>query len=244
VCQVQQVTEPSSSRAPSPREAVSIAFAVTIGAGAVLTFAFDPARAGQGAMIASIGGLYALLSLVGLVRLSRRGELRERLRPMSGDISIAAVTAGALYGGGRIVQMLAAGHGSPREAWVVRLYLQIGDTEAAGRGMVGAAVFAIAALEEITWRGLAQRTLEDAFGPRRALIYATLLYGLAHAPTVWLLRDPRAGLNPLLLLAALGCGLVWGGIVVRTGRLFPAVVAHALFSWAMIEFPLWQVLRM
>ncbi|MFT3775213.1 MAG: CPBP family intramembrane metalloprotease [Minicystis sp.] len=235
--------EPPPSAPPPPvraRDAVSLAFAVTIATGAVITYAFDPARAGDPSMIGSIGGLYAVLALVALVRLKRRGELYMRFRPVSGDMTLAAVTAGGLYGAGRIVQMAIAGHGSPHEAWIVRLYLQIGDTAAAGRGVVGAAVFAVAALEEIVWRGLTMRTLEDALGPRRALLYATLLFGLAHTPTVWLLRDPTVGLNPLLVLAALGCGLVWGAIVLRTNRLFPAVLAHALFSWSVVEFPLWR----
>jgi hypothetical protein len=29
-------------------------------------------------------------------------------------------------------------------------------------------------------------------------------------------------------------------MVLRTGRLTPAILAHALFSWSIIEFPLWQ----
>jgi hypothetical protein len=233
---------PESERPPvRARDAVSLAFGVTIAAGAVITFAFDPARAGQGSMLGALGGLYALLSVVALVRLHRRRELYASFRPMSGDMTLGAVTAGVLYGLARIVQMLVAGHGSPREAWVVRLYLQIGDKAAAGPGLIGAAVFAVAALEEIVWRGLVMRTLEDALGERRALLWTTLLFALAHAPTAWLLRDPAAGLNPLLPLAALGCGLAWGLMVVRTGRLLPAVLAHALFSWAVIEFPLWRL---
>jgi len=235
-------SEPPPSAPPvGARAAVSVAFAITIATGAVITFAFDPARAGQRSMIGSLGSLYALLAVVALVRLHRRGQLAARFRPMSGDMTLAAVTAGLLYGAGRIVEMTLAHHGSPREAWIVRLYLQVGDTATTGRGLVGAAVFAIAALEEIVWRGLAMRSLEDALGPRRALLYATLLFGLAHTPTLWLLRDPTAGLNPLLLLAALGCGFVWGAIVLRTGRLLPAVLAHALFSWSVIEFPFWRL---
>jgi len=106
--------------------------------------------------------------------------------------------------------------------------------------VVGGAVFAVAALEEIVWRGLVMRTLEDAMGARKALLYSALLFALAHVPTAYLLRDPLVGLNPLIVLAAFGCSLVWGGLVLRTGRLVPAVLAHALFSWSMIEFPMWR----
>jgi hypothetical protein len=223
-----------------PRHAVSVAFAVTIATGAVLTYAFDPARAGQASMLGAIGALYALLTAVALVRLHRRGELLRRFRPVSGDMTLGALTAGLLYGAGRIVQLVLAGHGSPREAWVVRLYLQIGDTDAAGHWVVGGAVFAVAALEEIVWRGLVMRTLEDALGAKKALLYSALLFALAHAPTAYLLRDPVAGLNPLVVVAALGCSLVWGALVLRTGRMVPALLAHALFSWSVIEFPMWR----
>ncbi|APR85108.1 Hypothetical protein A7982_10457 [Minicystis rosea] len=239
-----EVEEQAPESVPPPpvrsRDALSLALVVTLATGAVITYAFDPARAGQASMLGAIGGLYAVLAAVALVRLKRRGELYARFRPMSGDMTLAAVSAGVLYGLGRIAQMVLATHGSPREAWIVRLYLQIGDTAAAGRGTVGAAVFAVAALEEIVWRGLVMRSLDDALGPRRALTYATLLFGVAHLPTMWLLRDPMVGLNPLVVLAALGCSAVWGAIVLRTNRLTPAVLAHALFSWSVVEFPLWR----
>jgi hypothetical protein len=232
---------PESAPPVRARDAISLAFAVTIATGAVVTYAFAPARAGESAMLGAMGGLYAILAVVALVRLQRRGELRARFRPIGGDMTLAAVTAGLLYGAGRIVQMVLAGHGSPREAWVMRLYLQLGDTAAAGRWVVGGLVFAVAVLEEIVWRGLVMRTLEDALGSSRALLYTTLLFGLAHAPTAWLLRDPTVGPNPLVIVAALGCGLVWGAMALRTGRLVPAVLAHALFSWSVIEFPMWRL---
>jgi membrane protease YdiL (CAAX protease family) len=224
----------------APRQAVSVAFAVTIATGAVITYAFDPARAGQASMLGAIGGLYVLLAAVALMRLHRRGELLRRFRPVSGDMTLGALTAGLLHGAGRIVQLVLAGHGSPREAWVVRLYLQIGDTDAAGHWVVGGAVFAVAALEEIVWRGLVMRTLEDALGAKKALLYSALLFALAHVPTAYLLRDPLAGLNPLVVVAALGCSLVWGALVLRTGRMVPALLAHAFFSWSVIEFPMWR----
>ena len=82
----------------------------------------------------------------------RRGELRARLFPVRGDITLAAVTAGVLYGTTRIAGSILAAPGSPRELWIVRIYLQIGDPTAPGHKLLGAAVFAVAALEEIAWR--------------------------------------------------------------------------------------------
>ena len=122
----------------------------------------------------------------------------------------------------------------------MRIYLQIGDLSAPGRNLLGAAVFTVAALEEIAWRGLVMRSMQDVTTGPRAAALTTLLYAAAHLPTVSLLRMPGAGPNPLLVVAALGCGMVWSLLVLRNGRLVPAVLAHAVFTWSLIELPLWQ----
>lgn len=221
-------------------EAASTAIGVTIATAIVIGFAFSPQRAGTPAMLIAIGLVYAIFTAIAVVRLRRRGDLQAIFRPSAGDLTLGAALAGLLYGAGRLTEMALAPRGSPREAWVMRLYLQLGDPEASGREMVGVAVFGIAALEEIVWRGLVMRELELAFGTRTALIASTLLFGLAHVPTMFLLGDPMAGPNPLIVLAALGCGLVWGGVYWRAKRLVPAIFTHALFSWAIVEFPIWR----
>lgn len=227
-------------RLNSPREAASIAAGTTIATALVMGFAFDPRRAGTPAMLIAIGLLYALLAAFALYRLDQRGELRARFRPAGGDLTMGAITAGLLYGSAHVVEHALAGRGSPQEAWVMRLYLQLGDPQAVGRMLVGGAVFVVAVLEEIVWRGLVMRSLEAALDRRRALLLTTVLFAAAHLPTLYLLRDPVAGLNPLIVLAALGCGLVWGLIYLRASRLSPAIFAHALFSWSIVEFPIWR----
>jgi membrane protease YdiL (CAAX protease family) len=45
-----------------------------------------------------------------------------------------------------------------------------------------------------------------------------------------------------VVIAALGCGLVWGVLVARTGRLPVAIVSHALFTWCVVlQVPLWRL---
>jgi membrane protease YdiL (CAAX protease family) len=224
----------------SLREVAFVTCGVTAATGLVIDYAFDPARAGQASMLVALFVLYAALSALALVRLHRRGELRARFRPVGGDMTLGALVALLLYGGARIFEMSVTPRGSPREAWIVRLYLQIGDPDAPGRGLASAGVLCVAALEEIVWRGLVMRTLEDVVGPFRAAALTAVLFAIAHLPTLWLLRDPVAGLDPLVVVAALGCGLVWGLVAARAGRLVPALVAHALFSWAVVDFPLWR----
>ena len=232
---------PSRAASPaSPREVALVACGVTAATGLVIDYAFDPARAGQASMLVALFALYAVLAALALVRLHRRGELRARFRPVGGDMTLGALVALLLYGGARVFEMSVTPRGSPREAWIVRLYLQIGDPDAPGRGLASAAVLGVAALEEIVWRGLVMRTLEDVVGPFRAAVLTAVLFAIAHLPTLWLLRDPAAGLDPLVVVAAFGCGLVWGLVTARARRLVPALIAHALFSWAVVDFPLWR----
>jgi membrane protease YdiL (CAAX protease family) len=225
----------------APGRGNALLIGVTLTNAGVIAYAFDPARAGQSAVLGALAVFYGLLATLALHRLYRRGELVRRFLPARGDITLAAATAGVLYGGAHIAASLLAAHGSPRELWVMRLYLQLGDPDAPGRSLVGIAVFGVAALEEIVWRGLVMPSIQDVAGPWRAVALSTALYAVAHLPTLVFLRAPGAGYNPLVLLAALGCGLVWGLLVLRTGRLLPALLAHALFSWSIIEFPLWQL---
>ncbi|WP_437853234.1 CPBP family intramembrane glutamic endopeptidase [Sorangium sp. So ce363] len=242
---------PASSRDPraidprdpprsSRREAALIAASVTACVALAVSFAFDPGRAGAPAMLAALCALYAVLTAITVMWLRRRGELRAALRPLSGDLARGALVAAGLYGLAMAVQLLLAPRGSPREAWVLRLYLQLGDPSADARVFVGALVFVIAALEEIVWRGLVLRALEGPLDRGAAWLLSSALFAAAHAPTLFLLGDPVAGPNPLLVAAGFGCSIVWGRVVHRTGRLAPAVFAHAFFSWAIVSFPIWR----
>lgn len=230
--------EPTS---PTPgRTAALVAGGVTLGTAAVVSVVFDPARAGQASVLVVMGVFYAVLTAAALLRLQRRGELRAVMRPAAGDLTFGAVTAGLLYGAAMAAHLTITPRGTPREAWIVLTYLQIGDPALVNLHLLGGVIFVIAALEEIVWRGLVMRVLQAPLGPQRAWLLSTVLFGAAHLPAMFLLRDPIAGLNPLLPLAATGCGFVWGYLANRTGRMIPAIFAHALFTWAVIEFPLWQ----
>ena len=97
----------------------------------------------------------------------------------------------------------------------------------------------MSAAEEIVWRGLAASLVAEVIGSRWAWAVAGLLYAVAYVPTMWALASPTS-INPLLPVAALGGGLVWGWMARRTGRLPPAIIAHALFDWCVVVmFRLW-----
>jgi hypothetical protein len=78
--------------------------------------------------------------------------------------------------------------------------------------------------EEVFWRGLLQRNLALRLGPARALAVATALYAGVHI----------ASGNPVLVLAALVCGLFWGWMYLRWKSVLMNVVSHTV--WDLLAF--------
>lgn len=72
-------------------------------------------------------------------------------------------------------------------------------------------------VEELVYRGLLQRSASGAVGAGIGLVGTSLLFALVHFSPVE---------YPGLFLA----GIVFGGCVVATGRLGPAIVTHAAFN--------------
>ena len=63
-------------------------------------------------------------------------------------------------------------------------------------------LFIIGPAEEIFWRGYIQRTLSKRLSPFIAFLLTTACYTLVHLPSG----------NFMLIMAALVCGIVWGGL--------------------------------
>ena len=91
-------------------------------------------------------------------------------------------------------------------------------------------LFIIGPAEEIFWRGYVQRTLARRWSADAAFVATTPVYALVHLPSM----------NFMLIMAALVCGIAWGGLY----RLFPErltaiVLSHALWdAAAFVWFPL------
>ncbi len=91
-------------------------------------------------------------------------------------------------------------------------------------GLVLTAVIGAPIVEELFFRGLLLRSLEGRFGTGWAVAGSSVLFGLAHPNDL-----PVAGVVLVMVsLAALAALLAL--LVVRTGRLGPAIVAHAAFN--------------
>lgn len=229
---------------------VAIVLAIGIGA----HFAFQLSRAGQPSFALWIGVPTLVIAVLGALRAHSEGSLYRRgsfdeggggagwLNVRGGDFTRGFAAAALLFGGAWAAMKLIAPVGSDRESWLARLYLQLGDPTTLRKNVtlvvVGLIVMAIG--EELVWRGLVTSLLEEKVGSRRAWVWAAVLYALAHLPTMWALRDPVAGLNPLVPVAALGCGLVWGYMGRRFERLLPGIFSHVLFDWTVLMmFRLW-----
>lgn len=74
--------------------------------------------------------------------------------------------------------------------------------------------------EEIYWRGFIQRLLQTRRGKDTAFLLTVILYTGVHLPTG----------NPVLILAALICGIYWSGLYRYTGSIVPVLISHMLWD--------------
>ena len=81
---------------------------------------------------------------------------------------------------------------------------------------LGTTLVMIVVAEETLWRGLFVRAAVERLGRLPGAIVGAVFYTAAHATT----------LNPLLLVAAFGCGLFWGLLYAATDDLTAPIVSH------------------
>ncbi|MDD5010361.1 MAG: type II CAAX endopeptidase family protein [Syntrophorhabdaceae bacterium] len=74
--------------------------------------------------------------------------------------------------------------------------------------------------EEIYWRGFIQRFFQMRWGKGAAFLLTVVLYTGMHLSTG----------NPVLILAALICGVYWSGLYWYTGSLVPVLISHMLWD--------------
>ena len=205
---------------------------------AAMAFGFRPNVAGTAWFWLSIFVPYAVLAAIAVHKLWDDGRLVDVLTPRWGDFSLGFATAAVLLLASWAARAVLAPAGSPRLAWLFQIYAQVGDPDVVQRSVVYTlALFAIIIFEELVWRSMVLDELTERFGPRRAWPLAALLYGVACAPTLFTLRDPVAGLNPMLVTAALGCGIVWSFLAHFKRRLPPVIIAHGVFTYfSLVQF--------
>jgi membrane protease YdiL (CAAX protease family) len=175
---------------------------------------------------------HVALSAYALYALKRDGTLAARLKPRFGDLSLGVVVGLLLLLASFGVRALLVPSGTQRTLWLYMLYAKLGDPEALQRSVVlTVSLILITLMEELCWRGLVLDRLNERLGTRFGWLAAAALYALSSVPTLYLLRVPNVGWNPLLTFAAFGCGMVWTFLTSRVGRLAPAAISHAAFSY-------------
>jgi membrane protease YdiL (CAAX protease family) len=205
---------------------------------AAMAFAFRLELAGTTLFWASLAVPYAALAGVALYKLWDEGALADVLSPRWGDLSLGFLTAAVLLLSSWGARAVLSPAGSTRVAWLLRIYAQIGDPDVVQRSVIQTGVLLlIVVCEELVWRSLVLDELTARFGSRRAWPLAALCYGATALPTLYTLRDPLAGYNPLLVTAAVGCGIVWSFLASIKGRLLPVVIAHGAFTYfSLVQF--------
>jgi membrane protease YdiL (CAAX protease family) len=176
---------------------------------------------------------YAALGLVGVFHLRRHGLLRPLARFRPGDPSLGIGSGVLLLMAAWALSRWLLPPDSLAHAWVLRLFLAMGDVSS---GAVTLCLIAISVLEELVWRGWVQSELSSRLGPRRGWMACALLYAVAHAATLVTLADPLAGPNPLVVLRALGSGLCWSFLRERTGRIMPGLFSHATCTYLATQY--------
>lgn len=99
--------------------------------------------------------------------------------------------------------------------------------DARGPAFVGLALTAAVGaplVEELFFRGLLLRSLEHRFGTAWAVAGSSVVFGLAHP------NELTAAGQALVMISLGALAAVLALLVVRTGRLGPAIVAHAAFN--------------
>jgi membrane protease YdiL (CAAX protease family) len=221
----------------APRDLWKVAAVVLI-AGAAHALAFRPALSGSTALWWWLLGSYGLLAALALHHFWTEGTLVDRLQPRGGDVARGVGLFVLLLFASFVARSTLAPSDTPRYAWLYRLYLKLGDPEIVQHSAaLTVALLSVAVLEELVWRGLVLDVLSAELGARRGWIASTLAYTASTIPTLFALRDPIAGLNPLLPTAALGAGLVWSFAAARFGRLPPVMISHMAFSYfSVVQF--------
>jgi len=90
-------------------------------------------------------------------------------------------------------------------------------------------LFVIGPAEELFWRGFVQKNLRKSLSANSGWLLCTFFYTIVHLPSF----------NFMLIMAALVCGLIWGGLYRFLPQHFGAIViSHALWdAAAFVWFP-------
>ncbi|HVT06447.1 MAG TPA: type II CAAX endopeptidase family protein [Polyangia bacterium] len=165
----------------------------------------------------AMGSVSIALALAIFVR-DRRAALR-LLRPSARLVVAGAAVGWAMAAATYVLYPVLARALPFMRTDLARLYASF---RAPPLAIAAVALVPVIAGEELVWRGVVQTELVRRLGAWRGVPLAALAYALAHAPLG----------SPVLVVAALACGLVWGALRTATASLVPSLLAHV--AWDML----------
>lgn len=145
------------------------------------------------------------------------------LKNISLGIGSATVLYLIFWYGGKIIPLFIPDHANNLNS----IYANMGNLSPALVAFL--LFFPIGFGEEIFWRGYIQKKLTTKYGKYAGLIMATVIYAGVHIPTF----------NPVLILAALVCGLFWGYLYLLTDTIVVVLISHMIWDpLIFVAFPL------
>ncbi len=187
---------------------------------AVIFFSLGALCARKVGIWVGIGGTVVLLATISILR---GGAAPGLLRPGASRLLLGLLSGMVMTAATYLLFPLAARMLPWIPADVRRLYGAFQTLPLAVSVLV---TIPIVVSEEILWRGLVQGVLARHLGRYRGAFLAALIYALAHLPLG----------SPALVAAALGCGIIWGGLRAGSGNLFAPLIAHLLWDATVLFF--------
>lgn len=174
--------------------------------------------ASQSAAVAGLLILLSIVLIVGLYVLFIRLIERRRASEFAPSFAVRELALGALIGFLAISLTVAL-------MWLVGTYRVVGINANVAL-LTALAIGLLPAFgEEVFFRGVLYRIIEDSFGTWAALLSVSLLFGLSH------LANPNASWFAAIAIA-IEAGLMLGATYTLTQRLWLSIGIHFAWNWA------------
>ena len=157
-------------------------------------------------------GMTVGMAALGAVALAFRA-VRSRLRLTPVRILAGLASGAALYG---LTRLALLGLSAAWPDWPAHARALLSWKGGHGPAFLLPTLVLIVVAEEVVWRGLATRFFAERWGRAAGILAGAALYAAAHAAT----------LNPLLLVAAVVLGVVWGWLFLATDDLVLPSACH------------------
>ena len=140
-----------------------------------------------------------------------------RLVPTLPRVALGVASGLVLYG---LTRLGAAVFRAAWPAWEAHARTLSDWKEGISLPFLASTLVMIIVAEETLWRGVVSRFFQERMGHAPGIVAGALFYAAAHLPTM----------NPLLLGAALGCGIFWALLYAATDDLTAPIASHVAWD--------------